>query len=184
MNFITWLCKLCLAPPMAPDNISVYTLDAWSVRVGWIYNPKFDDLKGVLRWYRIYYQALDNPRDTTIKNTTVSSNIYSVILNDLLPDTEYRAYVAGVTIYEGVKSLPSSNTTLEFSKCLFFLCFVFFLFNRNVSETLLNYRSCEPSSMLVAQVMQNGLGKSACSSIRFATLEATAHSRRYAPKRL
>ena len=96
-------------------------MDAWSLQVNWTYNTLLDKLKGILRKYKVYYKAIENPRDNVLHNVTVNATTYSVMLKDLLPFTYYDVYVLAASIYEGLPSNVSRNKTHEHGKYIIYI---------------------------------------------------------------
>ena len=91
--------------------MTLYTIDAWSMECNWTYNPELDNLKGTLRGYKVYYKSIDNARDPDQHSITVNTTVFSVVLADLMPYTEYEAYVLGFSMYEGIATNTSVNRT-------------------------------------------------------------------------
>ena len=98
--------------------MTLHTIDAWSMKFNWNYNPELNNLKGTLRKYKVYYKAIDNERDTEQYNVTVNNTVYSMILTNLLPFTNYEVYIVAVSMYEGVESDVLTNKTLEYGRLL------------------------------------------------------------------
>ena len=117
--------------PLKPTNILSSLINSTSVNVSWIiesvtYTPEI---------YTIYYWAStcdNNTYNTVVKGSTVleeftkqTNTLYTAILIDLLPATNYNYYVSSDNTYGHSNSLNKTFTTQEMSKkqcTLVFIC--------------------------------------------------------------
>ena len=115
---------LILGPnyPLKPTNILSNSINSTSVNVSWIiesvtYTPEI---------YTIYYWAStcdNNTYNTVVKGSTVleeltkqTNTLYTAILIDLLPATNYNYYISSDNAYRQSNSLNKIFTTQEMSK--------------------------------------------------------------------
>ena len=115
---------LILGPnyPLKPTNILSSSIYSTSINVSWIiesvtYTPEI---------YTIYYWAStcdNNTYNTVVKGSTVlkeftkqTNTLYTAILIDLLPATNYIYYVSSNNTYGYINSLNKTFTTKEMSK--------------------------------------------------------------------
>ena len=108
--------------PLKPTNILSSSINSTSVIVSWIiesvtYTPEI---------YTIYYWAStcdNNTYNTVVKGSTVleeftkqTNTLYTAILIDLLPATNYNYYISSENTYGYSNSLNKTFTTQEMSK--------------------------------------------------------------------
>ena len=115
---------LILGPnyPLKPTNILSSSINSTSVNVSWIiesvtYTPEI---------YTIYYWAStcdNNTYNTVVKGSTIleeftkqTNTLYTAILIDLLPATNYNYYISSDNTYGHSNSLNKTFTTQEMSK--------------------------------------------------------------------
>ena len=115
---------LILGPnyPLKPTNILSSSINSTTVNVSWIiesvtYTPEI---------YTIYYWAStcdNNTYNTVVKGSTVleeftkqTNTLYTAILIDLLPATNYNYYISSDNTYGHSSSLNKTFTTQEMSK--------------------------------------------------------------------
>ena len=115
---------LILGPnyPLKPTNILSSSINSTTVNVSWIiesvtYTPEI---------YTIYYWAStcdNNTYNTVVKGSTIleeftkqTNTLYTAILIDLLPATNYNYYISSDNTYGHSNSLNKTFTTQEMSK--------------------------------------------------------------------
>lgn len=106
---------IIVAPRVAPENITAFNTSSTSLRVTW--QPiSTQDLRGILRAYRVYYIEQETYFTRSLRNVTVDSSTLEVELVDLYKFTIYSVYVVARTNKDGVSSEKVNISTDEDSK--------------------------------------------------------------------
>ncbi|XP_078610680.1 tenascin-X-like isoform X3 [Branchiostoma floridae x Branchiostoma japonicum] len=92
--------------PGSPEDIQVSLEDDSSIRVEWLPPTSGGEVLG----YRINYQEAGNEEATTIE---VRSNVYSQVIRELKPDTEYYIWVFGFSAAGDGRRSQILSVTME-----------------------------------------------------------------------
>ena len=101
-----------IAPSTAPRNFHISVVNCSAIMTEWDL-PSSSTINGVLRGFKLIYQAIDGTETTKV----LPANVTEYIIQGLLPSTSYVVSVLAYTVGDGPRSIHLTVITNERTIC-------------------------------------------------------------------